>query len=439
VKIRSVKIPSLRWWIAGLLFIETLLAYLDLQELSVLAPVLLKQLGIGNRQYGFITQSFLVAYTITFLLGGMVVDRLGVRRGLGFSLFLWSAANAMHALAHNGTDLAIYRFILGLFYPGAFLAAARAVSEWYPEQERAFVYGIYVSGATVGSIIAYPMVVTLSTLYSWRAPFVVTGVAGLLLSIVWLLIYRRPEEHRWITERERQYVSQGRPKDTETAAGGPWKLVIPTRVLWAVGIGRFIGDSVWMFYVLWLAKFLVDSQGLSIAEMGRVGWIPFLFADFGSIGGGWISGLLIRRGMPTRRARYAVLTAVTVVRSLTFVLIFRYTTPVLIGLISIFVMCTTAWQVNLSVMLVDKFPARAVATAAGITTSFGTFSTVFFTGGVAWVVQRYSYRPVFFLLSFLSVFAYAVVRLILHGDTASQLTKMAAVQSSHESENICRT
>ena len=137
-----MKIPALRWIIAGLLFVETFLAYLDLQELSVLAPILSKELGIGNQEYAFITQAFLVAYTITFLVGGLVIDKLGVRLGLGLSLFLGSAANALHALAHNGTELAAYRFLLGLFYPGAFLAAARAVSEWYPPPERAFVYGI---------------------------------------------------------------------------------------------------------------------------------------------------------------------------------------------------------------------------------------------------------------------------------------------------------
>src|SRR5262245_11498745 len=124
-----MKIPALRWIIAGLLFVETFLAYLDLQELSVLAPNLLKALDRDNKGYAFITQAFLIAYTITFLVGGIVIDRLGVRFGLGLSLFLWSAANAMHALAHNGTELAAYRFLLGLFYPGAFLAAARAVSE----------------------------------------------------------------------------------------------------------------------------------------------------------------------------------------------------------------------------------------------------------------------------------------------------------------------
>src|SRR5207245_2689153 len=167
--------------------------------------------GIDNKGYAFITQAFLIAYTITFLLGGIVIDRLGVRLGLGLCLFLWSAANAMHALAHNGTELAAYRFLLGLFYPGAFLAAARAVSEWYPPPERAFVYGIYVSGATVGSMVAYPMVIFLSTHWSWRAPFLVTGAAGLFLSFIWVLIYRRPEQHPWVTDRERDYVNLGRP------------------------------------------------------------------------------------------------------------------------------------------------------------------------------------------------------------------------------------
>jgi ACS family hexuronate transporter-like MFS transporter len=413
-----MKIRGLRWVIAVFLFVETLLAYLDLQELSVLAPILAKELAIDNKEYAFITQAFLVAYTITFLLGGLVIDRLGVRRGLGLSLALWSAANTMHALAHNGSELAAYRFLLGLLYPGAFLAAARAVSEWYPPQERAFAYGIYVSGATVGSVVAYPMVVSLSSQWSWRAPFLVTGILGMLLSLLWVLIYRRPEEHPWVTDNERDYVMRGRPVEVEGDIRPPWKLVLKTRVLWAVGIGRFISDSVWMFYVLWMAKFLVDSQGLTITEMGRIGWIPFVFADVGSIGGGWISGWLIRRGKATRRARITLLTATTLVRACTMLLVLRHSTPVLIALMSILVMSTTAWQVNLSVMLVDKFPARAVATAAGITTSLGTFSTVFFTAGVAWLVQIDSYRPVFVLMSVLSVTAYFVVRLILRGDEA---------------------
>src|SRR5262249_31801384 len=145
---------------------------------------------------------------------------------------------------------------------------------------------------------------------------------------------------------------------------------------------------------------------------------------------GWLSGWLIRRGMPARKARIAMLTGVTVIRALTVVLVLRYPTPALLVVISILVMSTTAWQVNLSVMLVDKFPARAVATAAGITTACGTFSTVFFTGAVAWLVQNYSYRPVFVLMSILSVASYAVARLILRGEEAAG--RSASVSMSSE-------
>ena len=409
-----MRIRGLRWIIAALLFVETLLAYLDLQELSVLAPVLAKELGIDDSEYAFITQAFLAAYTITFLLGGFVIDKLGVRRGLGASIFCWSVANALHALARTGQELAIYRFLLGLVYPGAFLAAARAVSEWYPVQERALVYGIYVSGATVGSIIAYPAVIWMSTTWDWHTPFWVTGAAGVILSAIWFAVYRKPEEHPWITEQEREYVKTGRAAEQSDGGGlWSWRELLKTRTLWAVGIGRFIGDSTWMFYVLWLAKFLTDSQGLSIQQVGRIGWIPFLFADIGSIGGGWLSGKLIRGGMPARQARMWLLLIMALVRTFTFVLALRHPTPLLMILVSLLVMCTTAWQVNLSVMLVDTYPSRVVATAAGITTSCGTFSTVFFTRAVGWIVQRHSYRPVFFLMSALSLSAYIAVRLIL--------------------------
>src|SRR5215471_18519425 len=234
-----MKIPGLRWVIALLMFIETLLAYLDLQELSVIAPILEKKIGMTNSQYAFITEGFLLAYTITFLLGGRVIDRLGVRWGLGLSLFCWSTANALHALANTPTQLAIFRFLLGLAYPGAFLAAARAVSEWYPVEERAFVYGSFVSGAMVGSIVAYPMVVWMTTHWSWHAPFLVTGTFGVFLGAAWVAVYRLPDDHPWVTEQERAHISVGRVTEAE-GSQWRWTTLLKTRTFWAVAIGRFI-------------------------------------------------------------------------------------------------------------------------------------------------------------------------------------------------------
>ena len=302
------------------------------------------------------------------------------------------------------------------------MAAARAVAEWYPAQERALVYGISVSGATFGAIVAFPIVAWMTAHWSWRAPFLVTGIVGVLLSPVWLAVYQTPERHPWITEKERQYVKSVSPGE-KLEAGWRWTSLLKTRPFWAVGIGRFISDSVWVFYVIWFAKFLTDSQGLSVQEMGKIGWVPFLFADIGFIGGGWLSGKLIKQGLATRRARIMVLTGVTLVRAFTFILIFRYSTPLLLLIVGIFVLATTAWQVNLSVLLVDSYDPRVLATASGFTTSMGTFSTILFTAAVGWMLQHYSYRPVFVLLSVLSVASYIAVLLILGGTGVGQCSQ----------------
>jgi ACS family hexuronate transporter-like MFS transporter len=422
-----MKIPSLRWVIAALLFTETLLAYTDLQEMSVLAPVLAKTIGMTNTQYAFVAQGFLVSYTVAFLLGGLVIDKLGVRWGLGASIFFWSVADALHALANTPNELAACRFLLGVAYPAAFVAAARAVSEWYPPRERALVYGISVSGATFGAIVAFPLVAWLTAQWTWRAPFLVTGGLGILLSPIWLLVYRPPEHHPWVTEKERQYVKSVSPGE-RLEPGWGWTSLLKTRTFWAVGIGRFISDSVWVFYVIWFAKFLTDAQGLSIRQMGKVGWIPFLFADIGFIGGGWLSGRLIKGGMAIRRARITVLTGVTLIRAFTFILAARYSTPILLLLVGVFVLCTTAWQVNLSVLLVDSFDPRVLATASGFTTSLGTFSTILFTAAVGWIVQHYSYRPVFVLLSVLSLAGYGAVVLILGRTGAAMQVEKSRVE-----------
>jgi MFS transporter, ACS family, hexuronate transporter len=426
-----MKIPGLRWVIATLMFAETLLAYLDLQELSVLAPLLGKEIGMTTSQYAFVTQGFLVAYTITFLLGGGVIDKLGVRWGLGLSLFTWSAANALHALANTPNELAACRFLLGIFYPGAFLAGARTVAEWYSADERSFAYGIFVSGAMVGSIVAYPMVVWMADQWTWRAPFLMTGGVGILLGALWLLVYRQPEHHPWVTEEEHEHITRDRP-EKELQSEWRWTSLLKTRTFWAVGIGRFISDSTWMFYVIWLPKFLTDAQGLSMQEVGRIGWIPFLFADVGSIGGGWLSGKLILRGMAVRQARLAVLAVTALARTFTFLLVVRHSTTVVILLVSVLVLCTTAWLVNLGVMLVDEFPASLVATASGFATSCGTASTVFFTGVVGWMVLHYSYRPVFVLLSALSLTAYFAVLLILGGSGHEKAKRAAFKVGSDE-------
>jgi len=416
-----MRLPSVRWIIAVFIFAETMLAYVDLQALSVLAPLLSEKLKITDVQYALITQAFLVAMTISFLLGGFLIDRLGVRWGLALSLAWWSVADILHVFASTPRELAICRFLLGLGYPGAFMSAARAISEWYPPQERGIVYGLSTAGATVGAVAAYPTVVWITSHHGWQAAFVYTGAAGLFFAAGWLMVYYNPAQHPWASKEELAYIKSEVVGTSRIVSlqpvSGP--RLLRDRTFWAVAIGRFVGDNPWVFYAFWLPKFLAE-HGLGMAQIGRIGWIPFVFADLGSVGGGWLSGRLIQRGFSPRRARVTLLTLGLPVLSFVFVLGLIRSEYVLIALLSIFTMFTTSWLVNLNVIIVDSFPQSTIATLTGLTTCAGTFGGVFFTFAVGRVVQNYSYRPVFFVMALLSVSAYILVRWILPREEKQQ-------------------
>src|ERR1700728_3547664 len=185
---------NIRWVIAGLLFGETILNYLDLQTLSVVAPQLGRDLGISNMQYAQIGEAFQFAYLVAFALGGWLIDRIGVRWGLSLSMLWWSLAEISTGMATGVHGFIICRFLLGLGYTGAYLAAAKAAAEWFPPQERGMVTGIYTSGATIGATIAPPLIAWLAVTYSWQYAFYLTGGAGVIYALLWFIRYRKPSE-----------------------------------------------------------------------------------------------------------------------------------------------------------------------------------------------------------------------------------------------------
>jgi len=413
--LRPKTLGRIRWVIAGLLFCETVLNYLDLQTLSVLAPTLSKEMGLTDIQYAHIAQAFQIAYLITFLLGGWVIDKLGVRWGLALAMFWWSLAEAAHGFAHSSHDLMVFRFLLGFGYPGAYLAAAKAASEWYPPQERGFITGVYTAGATVGATVAPPLIAWLAIRYSWRDAFFITGIAGVLYVLVWLPIYRTPEKHPFLSESERNYILAGRGDKAKPAP--PVRESLPfllrNRYLWAIVLGRMIGDTPWIFYVLWIPKFLNTTQGLDLRALGMVAWIPFLFSDVGSLGGGWLSGRLIKQGTNPVQARLKVMLGCACISFFTFTIFFARSTAVVVGLMSVMMFATMAWMVNLSTVPVDVFPKEMVGTAVGLTTAGAIIGQTTFTYFIGHIVHTYSYGPLFFIMSFMAPTAYFVIRIIL--------------------------
>lgn len=421
-------VGRIRWIIAGLLFVETILNYLDLQTLAVLAPTLGKEMGLTDIQYATITQAFQVTYLVAFLLGGWVVDKLGVRWGLALGMIWWSLAEAAHGFAHTEHQLLVFRALLGLGYPMAYLAAAKAASEWYPPQERGFVTGIYTAGATVGATVAPPLIAWLAIHYNWHAAFFITGFIGVFYAVVWLLFYNTPETHPLLTEPERLYILAGRTGTNETAP--PLRESLPfllrSRYFWAIVLGRMIGDTPWIFYVFWIPKFLSTAEGLDLRVIGMVAWIPFLFSDMGSLGGGWLSGLLIRRGAEPVQARLRVMLGCVCIGFFSFTIYYAHSLAIVVGLMSLMMLATMAWMVNLSTLPVDVFPQEIVGTAVGLTTAGAIVGQTTFSFVIGRIVHDYSYGPLFIIMSFLPPIAYLVVRFILRKVPVPVSTEQAA-------------
>ncbi|MGH9766677.1 MAG: MFS transporter, partial [Blastocatellia bacterium] len=206
--VSAVKIPRLRWLIIGLVFLATLINYIDRLTVSVLAPVITDALKLTNLQYASLGTWFLLAYTISQGVSGKLYDRIGARRGFTLSITVWSLAAMAHAFARGLGSLSVFRFLLGLGEAGNWPGAAKVIAEWFPVRERAFAMAIFNSGAAIGSIVAPPLIVWIQLQYGWQATFIITGALGFFWLALWLLCYQSPERHRWLTDEERALIAE---------------------------------------------------------------------------------------------------------------------------------------------------------------------------------------------------------------------------------------
>src|SRR5688500_10768415 len=198
------KIPGLRWVIIALIFFATLINYIDRLTVSVLAPLIVKDLQLTNTEFGGIATWFLLAYTISQSLSGKLYDRIGIKKGFMVSIVVWSLAAIAHAFATGLRSLSAFRFVLGLGEAGNWPGAAKTVAVWFPARQRAFGMAIFNSGAAIGSIVAPPLIVGLTAYFNgnWQMTFIVTGALGFIWLIAWWLIYDTPERHKWLMKEE---------------------------------------------------------------------------------------------------------------------------------------------------------------------------------------------------------------------------------------------
>ncbi len=390
---------SSRWWVVALLFFATTVNYLDRILFSVLIPTIRAEMHLNNQEYGYINGAFQIAYTVGFLVMGKLIDRFGTKIGYTVAVVWWSLAAILHTTASSAWSLAFWRSMLGLGESGNFPAAVKAVAEWFPKQQRALATGCFNAGSNVASMIGPPMFVWMTALWGWRVCFAVTASLGLVWLVVWWTTYRTP------------------PPPTEVEAPEPtigWAAALTYRETWGFGLAKFLTDPVWWFYLYWLPPYFFDVRKF---DMKQIAWalpLVYLMADVGSVGGGWLSGALIRRGWPNGKARKFTMGLFATMMPVAACAALVEDRILAVALVSIATAAHQGWSANLYTTASDVFPKAATASVIGIGGCMGGLGGFLFSAVIpGYVVEHFGYTPVFLTMGAFHLVALVVVHWLL--------------------------
>jgi ACS family hexuronate transporter-like MFS transporter len=422
----SRAIRHLRWYIGALLFLSTVINYIDRQTLSILAPHLKTEFGWTNADFAWLVIAFRVAYGGGQMFSGRMLDRVGTRAGLSLTVACYSTVAVFTSLASGLRSFAAFRFLLGLSESANWPGATKAVAEWFPRRESGWAVALFDSGSSIGAAIAPALVLAIFQFTgSWRPAFIVTGALGFLWVWLFRAVYRAPEEHPRLSAEERQLIVEGRAEAVDSTAGAPVKPSLPYPTIlrlpqtWGIVIGKALTDPVWFFITDWFAIYLV-SRGFRLEESLLAFWVPFLAADVGNFLGGGVSSALIKRGWPVGSARKVVIAASAL--GMTLLVPAAYATS-LAGLTTCIAIATLAYAA-LSTMILnlpaDIYPSGSVASVSGLSgtgAGVGTVIATFLTGVVA---DRYTFRPVLIVASAVPLVAAAAVLILVRNNDATR-------------------
>ncbi len=399
-----------RWGIVALLFMATVINYVDRQMIGVLKPTLSKDLGWTETDFANVIFFFQMAYAIGYIGFGRIVDVIGARMGYAVAFVVWQIAHIAHGGAYSVTQFAMARFGLGIGEAGNFPAGIKAVTEWFPAKERAFAIGVFNAGANVGAIITPLAVPALTVAYGWRMAFVVTGFVSLVWLVAWLAFYRSPREHRTVSSGELAWIEQD-PADPVQPL--PWRRLIAKRETWAYALGKFCIDPIWWFFLFWLPGYLGDRYDLDLLSFGPPLVAIYLLSDLGSVAGGWLSSRLIARG---RTVNYARKVTMLVCAFAVLPVLFAQSIDnlwVAVLVIGIATAAHQAFSANLYTLPSDLFPRAAVGSVVGIGGTVGAVGGMLMAKYAGYVLDGIgSYAPLFFVAGSAYFVALALVHVL---------------------------
>ena len=418
------KLKALRWWIIGLVMLGAIVNYLTRSTMGVAAPTLMKDLGITVTEYSWITSAFQLGIMLQPVCG-YILDTLGLRTGFAVFAAAWSLIAMAHGLANNWQGFAVLRGLLGLAEGSAQPAGMKAVAPWFPAKERGFAGGVFNIGASIGSVLAPPLVVWAVLTWNWRAAFVLTGVMGLAWVVLWLVCYRAPDQHPSMTEEERALIAAGQEPHLDAVGGRPSVVsILKQGQFWGIALPRFLADPTWGTLSIWVPLYLSQTRGFDLKQLALFAWRPFVAADLGCMAGPVIAMMLQKRGVSLINARRIAFTLGAVLMTGMMFVGKVESAYAAIALLCLGGFAHQTLSVTVITMASDLFRRNEVATVAGLAGMMGNLGLLLFSLLIGGLVTKIGYDPFFVALGVLDI-AGAVLLWTLVKDRANPAKAVA--------------
>jgi ACS family hexuronate transporter-like MFS transporter len=386
---------ALRWRVALLVSAAIAISYLDRQSLPVAVKAIQQDIPLTNTQFGDLTSTFLLAYALMYAGGGVLVDRIGTRRGFLAIMIFWSIACASHGLAAGFGMLAVSRFLLGIGEGGGFPAATKVIAEWFPVAERSTAMGIVNAGTAAGAVVAPPAIAAILLYGTWRWVFFACGGAGLAWAAWWAIAYAAPAPEP--------------PAESPHVAALRWSRLLTLRPVWGLVTAKFLTDAAWFFYISWLPKYLYDARHFDVRQVGAYAWVPYAASGVGCLLGGWFSSALLRRGRSVDASRKLALGASAAVMP-AIVFVTRVPVEWAIVIFSLAFFGQQSWSTLVMIVPTDLFERRLVASVAGLVGFGGAMGGLLMNLLAGRLLDAgFGYATVFNIVGTLHVIAFGVI------------------------------
>ena len=417
-----MKIKGLRWWIITLIFIATVINYIDRTAFALLWPEMGEDLGMDNSDYALMLNVFMFTYAASKFLSGRLYDKIGTRIGFTISIIVWSLAAAFHAVAKGIVSLSIVRGLLGLGEAGLWPGTVKSNGEWFPVKQRALAQGIFNSGASIGNVIAPLIIVFLYAQFGWKSTYIILGLSGLIWVLPWLVLNKKtkPEDHPWMTEKERQMLIDDRIENNVVVVEGTKSLsvskILSYKEPWGILLCRFFIEPIWWFFAGWMPIYLNSKFGLSIEEIGNTMWISYLIAAAGSIVGGLFTEVIIKRtSTDFGRKASIVLGSLLIIIGFVSIILFvndsNYMTFIYLAGLALF-----GFQFaigNIQTLSSDLFMGPSVGTLAGLAGTVAAFSVMIMNWFIGRITEGGSYTPALITITASVVIAVLAILILI--------------------------